>query len=163
MKRERKRDNVTKRLIDSQRLRSIPQEGFSWIDRRFVREGFIDPLPPEAILLYFFLVAVADARGLSFYADPTISKKLKLDPEEISRARARLVEAGLTLYSYPHYQVLPLPAKQKAPSAGFHRGGDPVSLSEILQLAMKKAGESDHGRGGSEENDSDPNDTRRRP
>ena len=141
---ERKR--LQKRPIDPERLRRIPAEGFSWIDRRFVREGFIERLSQEAILLYFFLVAVSDARGLSFYGDPTISEKLKLDPEALSQARARLVEAGLILYRYPHYQVLPLPAKHSvapASPADFRRGGDPVSLSEILQLAMKKASSSE--------------------
>ena len=149
--------SVKRELIDPERVRRIPAEGFSWIDRRFVREGFIGPLPPEAILLYFFLATVADARGLSFYADPTISTLLKLDPEELSQARTRLVDAELILYRYPLYQVLPLPLKHKAlafrsPSPSeFHRGGDPVSLREILQLAAKKVGSSKHGRHDSRE------------
>lgn len=133
--------NVDKQPIDARRLRRIPAEGFSWIDRRFVREGFVDSLPPEAILLYFFLVAVSDARGLSFYADPTVSAKLKLNAQELSQARARLTSAELILYDYPIYQVLPLPAaKVKEPSkpAAFSRGGDPISLGEILQRAMEK-------------------------
>ena len=150
-----KRRQVKKRPIDPGRLRNIPPEGFSWIDRRFVREEFIDRLPLEAISLYFFLLAVADAHGLSFYADPTISRKLELDPEELSQARARLVDADLILYRYPLYQVLALPEKRQAPplrspsSARPRRGGDPLSLGEILQLAMKKA--SDDGRRDSEQ------------
>jgi hypothetical protein len=124
----------------------IPTDGFSWIDRRFVRDGFIGRLPGEAILLYFFLVAVSDAQGLSFYADPTIGKILKLNPEEISQARARLIAAQLILHRYPLYQVLSLPEKQQEdrPRPGCDRrtqdgrGGDPVSLSEILEKAREQ-------------------------
>ena len=151
-----KRKRVEKKPIDPTRIREVPASGFSWIDRRFVREGFIERLPPEAILLYLFLVAVSDARGLSFYADPTVSRLLKLDAEELSQARARLVAADLILYRYPLYQVLPLPAKREAPAfrsspAQSRRGGDPLPLSELLQLAMKRASSSEHGRGDCEE------------
>ena len=134
---------VKKIPIDPGRVREIPSEGFSWIDRRFVRDGFIHRLPPEAILLYFFLAAVSDAQGLSFYADPTIGKILKLDPEKLTQARARLRQADLIAYRYPLYQVLELPREikgSKGPppgpsSSGILRGGEPMSLGEILRRA----------------------------
>ncbi len=137
-----KNSKVHKRPIDPERVRRIPAEGFSWIDRRFVREGFIERLSPEAILLYLFLVAVSDARGLSFYAEPTILRILKLNLQELTQARSRLVNAKLILYTYPIYQVLPLPPQQRGPSAfsATPRGGDPMSLGDILKLAMAKAG-----------------------
>lgn len=128
---------VKKEPIDPARLRTIPREGFSWIDRRFLREGFIDRLPGEAILLYFFLVAVSDAQGLSFYADPTIGKILKLDPESLSQARARLVTAHLILYRHPLYQVLELPREMEPPPP-LHpirpsiRGREPTSIGEVI-------------------------------
>ena len=134
---------VKKIPIDPRRVRQIPREGFSWIDRRLVREGFIDRLPGEAILLYFFLVAVSDAQGLSFYADPTVGKILKLNPEELTQARARLSQAELIGYRYPLYQVLELPREIKGsprpppePCAKLPpRGREPMSLGEILRLA----------------------------
>lgn len=140
---KRRARSVTKRPIDTERIRRIPAEGFSWVDRRFVRKGLIESLPAEAILLYFFLVAVSDAEGLSFYADPTISKILKLNPEELSQSRARLLSADLILYEYPLYQVLPLPAKAaevRATSSSTSRqsrGGDPVSVAELLRAAIR--------------------------
>jgi uncharacterized protein GlcG (DUF336 family) len=93
---------VKKIPIDPGRVRGIPPDGFSWIDRRFVRDGCIHRLPPEAILLYFFLAAVSDAQGLSFYADPTIGKILKLlqpphQPVEGSEARARALDPGVRI------------------------------------------------------------------
>ena len=134
---------VKKAPLDPGRVREIPPKGFSWIDRRFVRDGFINRLPPEAILLYFFLAAVSDAQGLSFYADPTIGKILKLDPEQITQARARLRQANLIAYRYPLYQVLELPREikgSKGPppcpsSSGLLRGGEPMTLGEILRRA----------------------------
>ena len=134
---------VKKVPIDPGRVRKIPPDGFSWIDRRFVRDGFIHRLPPEAILLYFFLAAVSDAQGLSFYADPTTGKILKLNPEGLTQSRARLIKADLLAYRYPLYQVLELPREIKGPprpppcpsSSGTFRGGEPMSLGEILRCA----------------------------
>jgi hypothetical protein len=128
----------------------VPEEGFSWIDRRFIREGFSDPLSPRALLLYFyfFLTAVSDAGEQSFYADRTIQNILKLDAEELSQARARLLSAQLILYRYPLYQVLALPAapatgSKPAPLRPFRHGGlsgQPTSLSEILRIAFEPSG-----------------------
>jgi len=96
-----------KRLLDPQRVRRI-REGFSWIDRRFVREGWIEKLGSEEILLYFFLVAVADKDGLSYYSDPRVCSLLKIAAPSLARARARLVDLGLLAYEAPLYQVLSL-------------------------------------------------------
>lgn len=104
---------VRKAPIDPDRIRTIPPEGFSWIDRRFVREGFIKPLEKDAAFLYLFLTAVSDAQGLSFYADPTIGSLLKLTCEDLTQARSELIDQGLILYRYPLYQVLPLPTAVK--------------------------------------------------
>lgn len=144
---------VKKVVLDRGRIRGISREGFSWIDRRFVREGFIEDLPSEAILLYFFLVAVSDERGLSFYADPTISRILKLTPEEISQSRARLAQAGLILHHHPLYQVLPLPPRRPPPPdhtpALPRRGGEPIPLGDLLgpipQRPQKPASGRSHG------------------
>jgi hypothetical protein len=139
---------VKKVPIDSGRVREIPQEGFSWIDRRFIREGFIDKLPGEAILLYFFLVAVSDAQGLSYYADPTVRKILKLDGQDLVQARQRLISAGLILYRHPLYQVLPVPERNperrfspRPSSDPTQRGGDPLSLREIFKHAGFSGGD----------------------
>ena len=44
------------------RLRHPPKTGWSWVDRRFVREHMAH-LSRDAVLLYFFLAAVADKHG----------------------------------------------------------------------------------------------------
>ena len=104
-----RRNVVAKRVLDARHVRKI-REGFSWIDRRFVREEWIDRLSVEENALYFFLVAVADKDGLSFYSDGRIATMLKVDRDRLSRARARLMELGLVAWESPLYQVLELPA-----------------------------------------------------
>ena len=100
---------VAKRVLDSLHLRRV-RTGFSWIDRRFIRDGWIDRLTLEESALYFFLVAVADKDGLSFYSDGRIATTLKVDRERLARGRSRLVELGLLAWEAPLYQVLDVPA-----------------------------------------------------
>jgi len=116
---------IEKRPIVPDRIRKIPPH-FSWIDRRFVRDGLIAPLSRDEIALYFFLAAVADREGLSFYGDGTIAALLKLSPAELAAARRGLVAADLIAFASPLYQVLSLPPP--AP-----RSGGPSAIGEILR------------------------------
>ena len=113
--------SIRKHPLDVNRLRTIPEEGFSWIDRRFLRHGFSHPLSSTEILLYWFLCSVADKHGLSYYSDPRISTILKLSPESIRHARYGLIRSDLILYQAPLYQVLALPRSacrgEKIPSS----------------------------------------------
>jgi hypothetical protein len=103
------RVRVQKRVLDPHRVRQI-RDGFSWIDRRFVRDGWLERLVKDAFALYFFLVAVADKDGLSFYSDTRIMGRLQLDTDSFARARGRLLELGLIAWERPLYQVLELPS-----------------------------------------------------
>jgi hypothetical protein len=51
---------------------------------------------------------VADAQGLSYYADKTICRILPLDPDTLASARAELIASRLIAYQVPLYQVLAL-------------------------------------------------------
>lgn len=110
---------IEKRVLAPEHLRRIRGEGFSWIDRGFVREGWVERLTLAETALYFFLVAVADKDGVSFYSDGRIATSIKLAGEELARARDRLLELGLVAWDAPLYQVLELPASVRA---GFERG-----------------------------------------
>ena len=77
---------IQKRLLAPDRVRRPPREGFSWIDRRFLREHAAR-LSGDAILLYFFLVAVSDKQGLSYYSDPSIAVRLRLHEPSVVSAR----------------------------------------------------------------------------
>jgi hypothetical protein len=119
------RPQVEKRLLVPDRVRRIT-DGFSWIDRRFVRERLIEPLTRDEVLLYFFLVAVADQRGLSFYGDLAIGRILKLSPADLDGARRGLVGTDLVAFERPLYQVLSLPARGVAPAR-------PQTIGEVLR------------------------------
>ena len=81
---------------------------FSWVDQRLVRDRHLDRLDVYAAALYLFLVTVADARGLSWYGDASISVRLSMDTGRLRQARGDLVRAGLLAYADPLYQVLAL-------------------------------------------------------
>lgn len=93
--------------ISSAKLRRVPSQ-FSWIDQRLVRERYIDQLNPHACALYLFLATVADAQGLSFYADRSLCERLSMTPQHLHQARAALIKVDLIAYRTPLYQVLAL-------------------------------------------------------
>ena len=79
-----------KRPISLAKLRTVPSQ-FSWVDQRLVRERYIDQLSHEACALYLFLITVADAEGLSYYADPSLCQRLSLTCPELHQARQALI------------------------------------------------------------------------
>lgn len=104
-----------KRVLSDSRRRTIPSSGFSWIDRRFLRDGFLREVNAQEALLYFFLCAAADKDGLSIWGDRRISMLLKLPETSVDRARMGLIDKDLVLYRAPIWQVLSLPAYPLGP------------------------------------------------
>jgi hypothetical protein len=98
-----------KRVLRDSRRRKIPSTGFSWIDRRFLRDGFLREVNAQEALLYFFLCAAADKDGLSVWGDRRISMLLKLPETSVDRARMGLIDKDLVLYQAPIWQVLSVP------------------------------------------------------
>ncbi|MBN2250436.1 MAG: hypothetical protein JW682_08860 [Campylobacterales bacterium] len=101
-------------IIDHKRIRTITNS-FSWVDHRLITGGFLDDLSTYAILLYFFLIAVSDRHGVSFYHDDRICLLLKIDLRCLGEAREDLMNRGLLVYRYPVYQVVALPEKPVQP------------------------------------------------
>jgi hypothetical protein len=122
---------LPKRILRPDRLRQVPAH-FSWIDHRLVRENFLRPCDHAAQALYQFLVIVADAQGLSYYSETSLSRWLKMDAAQLVQARQQLVHADLLAYEKPFYQVLALPEPHREPRAGT-RIGQPLSVGAILQ------------------------------
>jgi len=136
---------IPKRVLVPARLRRPPATGWSWVDRRFLREH-AERLSREAVLLYFFLTAVADRNGLSFYADGTLATLLRMPLPDLVQARDELLARDLIAQEARLIQVLSLPPPvQRRPS---EPGPGMFPLGEILRriIAQPHAGDE---RGGS--------------
>ena len=103
-----------KDIIEPRRIRKITNS-FSWVDHRVITGGFLDDLSTIAIALYFFLMAVSDRNGVSFYHDDRICRILKIGLDSLGEERAELIARSLIVYRYPVYQVLALPEKPITP------------------------------------------------
>jgi hypothetical protein len=143
-----------KQVLRPQRLREVPEQ-FSWVDQALVQRHLIDRCDSPMSALYLFLITVADAQGLSYYGATSLCARLHLSPEELTLARARLIEIDLIAYEAPLYQVLAIAGTQagapRAPSGASapqaaplpvqplrtHAG--PVSLGQLLELERRHA------------------------
>src|SRR5712691_4616917 len=118
---------IQKHVLVPQRLRRPPATGWSWMDRRFLREHG-DYLSREAILLYLFLAAVADRHGLSFYSDSALTSRLRLSQSVLQGAREELLSRDLIAHQLPLVQVLSLPSpgvsRRPEPGQGLMLLGD---------------------------------------
>ena len=133
---------IEKHILVPQRLRKPPATGWSWIDRRFLREHG-DHLSREAILLYLFLAAVADKHGLSFYSDNTLSSRLRLPLQDLEKARQELLERDLIAYQLPLVQVLSVPApsvrRRSEPGQGLTTLGDILRQAGVVAAVNQGA------------------------
>jgi hypothetical protein len=123
-----------KHPISLAKLRRVPPQ-FSWVDQRLVRERYIDQLSHAACALSLFLVTVADAQGLSYYADPSLCQRLSMPGPELHRARQALITRGLVAYQPPLYQVFALDAApiRATPSASPVAADDaPVDIKAVF-------------------------------
>src|SRR5271154_3675062 len=91
---------IQKHVLVPRRLRHPPATGWSWLDRRFLREHG-DYLSREALLLYLFLAAVADRHGLSFYSDQALTSRLRLSREVLQQGRQELLDRDLIAPQLP--------------------------------------------------------------
>ncbi len=117
-----------KHLLCPERLREVPEQ-FSWLDHRLVSDHLIDTCSHQAAALYLFLVVVGDSKGLSYYSDASLMRRLGMTEHMLDAARRELISAGLICFKRPLYQVLSLDARPQKQELG--KGG-PVSLGEIM-------------------------------
>jgi hypothetical protein len=83
-----------KRLLCPARVRRVPKQ-FSWVEQRLVRDDhYVERCDAYALALYLFLVSVADAQGLSYYWDATLSVRLSMDGATLNKAHQALKRWG---------------------------------------------------------------------
>jgi hypothetical protein len=122
---------VSKAPIYPHLVRKVPEQ-FSWVDHRLVRERYIDYLSHSAAALYLFLVTVSDARGLSYYGDASLQKRLGMQEDVLVAAREALIRQRLIAFKKPLYQVLPMEPRREPADAS----GEPCSMGQILRQIM---------------------------
>jgi hypothetical protein len=99
---------IEKQILVPDRVRRLPTNDWSWVDRRFLRE-FSSKLSGDAVFLYLFFNAVADKNGLSYYSDNALALRLRTTERVIIKAREDLLDFDLIAYRAPLAQVLSLP------------------------------------------------------
>lgn len=125
-------------VIVPERRRNIRHCTFGWVDHNFVHHGYLARLSPAELLLYYFLITVADRHGVSFYDYERICQLLKVEVDEYVRARDHLCAQSLIAYHDGIFQVLALPEKPLAsppPQRAARQGAaeDFHSLQAIFQ------------------------------
>jgi len=101
------------------KIRKI-ESSFAWIDHRLVRNGYLQVMTHDDMVLYLFLILVADRNGVSFYRKEKICDAVSLDFSQFEIAKDRLINMKLVAFeSYSvlspngYYQILPI--ENKAP------------------------------------------------
>jgi hypothetical protein len=129
---------IEKRLLRPERQRQVPAQ-FSWTDHRLIRHQHLRACDPPAWALYLVTVTVADAQGLSYYSDAALGRMLRLEPDQLARARQQLIAADVLAYEKPLYQVLALP-EPKPVALAERRCNEPLSVGQILQRILTSGG-----------------------
>jgi hypothetical protein len=129
-------------MLRPERLRQVPSQ-FSWIDQRLARDRHLEHCDVQALALYLVLVTVADAQGLSYYGEASLTRLLSMPAARLSQARADLIRLDLVAYERPLYQVLSLdpPADPRVPGVHPVKGG-------LAQLRARLAAQDDRNRRG---------------
>ena len=126
---------IEKIILCPDRVRKITGP-FSFIEHRFLREGFFHSLTHQELLLYFFLVLVSDRSGLSFYRYDKIFTLLRITVDEFILARDGLMEKDLLAFDGRTFQVLSLPPQGPKPTPLHGRKEmeekDPATIHQLI-------------------------------
>ena len=103
-----KAQRIEKKPLEPHRIRKITAS-FAFIEHRFLRDGFWSTLDQHQLLLYVFLIIVADRNGLSYYSYDKICTLLKIAVDDYIVARDALIQKDLIGFNGHLFQVLSLP------------------------------------------------------
>ncbi|MFC1591787.1 hypothetical protein ACFL43_04630 [Thermodesulfobacteriota bacterium] len=128
---------IKKRILNPERIRRI-DGGFAFIPHRFLTDGFLVELRRDEILLYFFLVLVADRHGLSFYSYDSICTLLQFTLDQYIEARDALIAKQFIAFDGSIFQVLDLPRKPVQPAKPKE---DPARVRQMIVKSLREAGD----------------------
>jgi len=132
---------IEKSPLCPERIRKITGS-FAFIEHRFIRDGFWSSLRQHELLLYVFLVLVADRHGLSYYSFDKICALLQLSLDDYLLARNALIKQDLIAFDGHLFQVLslpPTPVRQPATplhSAQHMAQADPATIRQIIRNSL---------------------------
>jgi hypothetical protein len=118
---------------------------FAFLEHRFVRDGFWSSLSQHELLLYVFLVLVADRHGLSYYSFDKICALLQLSLDDYLIARNALIKKDLIAFDGHLFQVLSLPPHPVLqPARPLHSAphmaqADPATIRQIIRNSLGAA------------------------
>tara|TARA_Y100000310_G_C20500174_1_gene723571 strand:+ start:528 stop:881 length:354 start_codon:yes stop_codon:yes gene_type:complete len=100
---------MRKILLNPSRVRRIGGS-FAFIEHRFLRDGFLETMEQEELLVYLFFVLASDEKGLSYYSSSKICRALSINPLDYQSLLERLLARDLIVYDHNELiQVLSLP------------------------------------------------------
>ena len=138
---------VDRKPLVFKRIRKI-DGSFAWISHRFLRSGFFTSLTRNELLLYFFLVLVADRQGLSYYHYDKICSLLCLSVDDYIFVRDQLIDKDLIAFDGTFFQVLSLPRTPVNQSTKLLKNrddmetSDPATIGQIIHKQFNRDHES---------------------
>ena len=105
---------IETRPLEPDRIRKITGS-FAFIEHRFLHNGFWGSLDHHQLLLYLFLIIVADRNGLSYYSYDKICTLLRISVDEYILARNALIDQDMIAFDGYLFQVLSLPEEVTRP------------------------------------------------
>ncbi len=135
------RTSIGKSPIDPCRIRKI-SGSFAFIEHRFLREGFWTSLDHHQLLLYLFLIMVADRNGMSYYSYDKICTLCGICVDEYILARNFLIDQDLIAFDGTLFQVLSLPQKNGVPSPSALTSQkemeqqDPATVHQLIKQSL---------------------------
>jgi hypothetical protein len=132
---------IEKSLLCPERVRTITGS-FAFLEHRFVRDGFWSSLSQHELLLYVFLVLVADRHGLSYSSFDKICVLLQLSLDDYLMARNALIKKDLIAFDGHLFQVLSLPPQPVLqPARPLHSAqhiaqADPATIRRMIRDSL---------------------------
>ena len=132
---------MDKQVLCRDRVRRI-NGSFAFIEHRFLSDGFWQSLSHQELLLYLFLVIVADRHGLSYYRYDKICTLLKISLDEYILARDALMAKDLIAFDGLLFQVLSLPqhgpgsAPRPIRQAAEMEARDPATIRQLITRSL---------------------------